>query len=84
MVLNYCFSQDKGRVYKVDGKLVLINRDVIEKFRVWNSEMFRNDANYDTKFIQALLVLSIGSDSIVRGEIPAKVLRFLHGNISAI
>lgn len=68
----------------MDGKLVLINRDVIEKFRVWNSEQFRNDASYDAKFIQALLVLSIGSDAIARGDISSKVLRFLLGSTSEI
>lgn len=63
----------------MDGVLVTIPHDILNKMRSWNTEIFRNDTNYDIKIVQALLVLCIGSDAISAGNISDKVLKFVKG-----
>lgn len=63
----------------MNGSLIAINHDIIDKFRMWNTEKFREDAEYDKKITHALLVLCVGSATIASGQIPPKVLRFIHG-----
>lgn len=65
----------------MNGSLVSIPFDIISKMRAWNTDMFRNDSNYDSKIVHALLVLSLGSDEIIAGNIPDKVLKFVKGKI---
>lgn len=65
----------------MNGVLVSIPNEIINKIRAWNTDMFRNDTNYDIKIVHALLVLCIGSDGIATGHIPDKVLRFVKGKI---
>lgn len=72
--------QSKGRQYEVDGVLVTIPHDILNKMRSWNTETFSNDTNYDMKIVQALLVLCVGSDAISAGNISDKVLKFVKGN----
>lgn len=66
-------------MYEVNETLVLIPTDIITKIRGWNTSMFRNDTNYDMKIVQALLVLCVGSDVIIAGDISEKVLKFVKG-----
>lgn len=68
-------------MYEVDGAMVIIPHDILDKMRLWNTEMFRNDCIYDMKIVQAMLVLCIGSDAIAAGNISDKVLNFVKGAI---
>lgn len=82
-VLNYhvLILQNKGRLYEVNGCLVSIPNDIINKIRAWNTDKLRNDSNYDIKIVHALLVLCIGSDGIAAGNISDKVMKFVKGKI---
>lgn len=68
----------------MNGSLVSIPFDIINKMRAWNTDMFRNDSNYDSKIVHALLVLCLGSDEIIAGNIPDKVLKFVMGKIRMV
>lgn len=72
--------QNAGRQYKVDGKLITIDYEVIAKFKEWSTKFFCNDVIYDFKLVQALLVLCVGTENIIAGNIPEKVLKFVEGN----
>lgn len=65
----------------MNGCLVSIPNDIINKIRAWNTDKLRNDSNYDIKIVHALLVLCIGSGGIAAGNIPDKVLKFVKGTI---
>lgn len=68
-------------MYEVDGTLVTIAYDIINKIRAWNTDMFRNDTNYDVRIVHALMVICIGSDAVAAGRISEKLLKFIKGNI---
>lgn len=70
-------------MYDVNGTLILIPTDIKNEIRAWNTNMFCNDTTYDMKIVQALLVLSVGSEVIIAGNISDKVLKFVKGKTNA-
>lgn len=60
--------------------LIPISRDVINRFREWNSHALRNDLFYDKMMVRILLINCVGSDNIRNGMISEKVKKFIQGN----
>lgn len=73
--------QPKCRIYEVNGKRVSIGIDVIGKIMEWNTDVFRNDTDFDFKIFHALLVICIGNEAIIAGNVPDKVMKFIKGEI---
>lgn len=73
--------QKTGRVYEVDGKLVTIYKEVLQKFVEWGTHGMCSDLFYDKKMVQILLVIVVGSAEIANGNISDKAQRFVKGQL---
>lgn len=66
-------------MYEVDGKLVFMGNNIINKARLWNTEMFRNSLVYDKKITHGLIILCVGKEAIIAERISEKVMKFVKG-----
>lgn len=71
---------ENGRIYEIDGLMILIPKRVIDKILHWNeNEAMQNDVAYDKKICQSLLVCLTSKDDLANSRITDDVEEFIRG-----
>lgn len=64
-------------MYKVDGRMFTIPKNVIEKFRVWNEKDEYQTGEYDKRFVHALLLVMADESSLATSSVNNTILEFI-------
>lgn len=70
--------QKKGRIYKVGEKLREFPPPAINKFLEWSESPFKEQAEFDHRFVYALLLLCVDKEDI-NSNINDDAMEFIRG-----
>lgn len=79
---SVCLSilQKQGnRCYKVGNDIVEIPKKIVEKMCKWAEFPCNISRFVDRRFVQALLMICVGSEMLIKNVVSEAVKQFIHG-----